>query len=110
LPLICRRGHVSRQDIGAIRITADQTMFEIPKAIASRFMSAVKRSGEANDEGADVAFEMIDGAPREQAREHKRAGGRPNDRGPRPAAHAPRPFKGGPKRPGGPGGPRRPRG
>ncbi|MBH1992916.1 MAG: DEAD/DEAH box helicase, partial [Sphingomonadaceae bacterium] len=30
LPLICRRGHVSRGDIGAIRITATDTMFEIP--------------------------------------------------------------------------------
>ncbi|NWK94137.1 DEAD/DEAH box helicase [Sphingobium lactosutens] len=111
LPLICRRGHVSRQDIGAIRITTNETMFEIPKAIASRFIASIKRTGEASDEGADVAFEPIDGAPREQAREHKRAGGRPNDRGPRanaPGGYAPRPFKGGPKR-GGPGGPRKPR-
>ena len=107
LPLICRRGHVSRGDIGAIRITTNETMFEIPRAIASRFMSAVKRSGEANDEGADVAFEMIDGAPREQARDNRRQGNRSNDRGPRPAGYAPRPFKGGPKRP---GGPRKPRG
>ncbi|MCI4588839.1 DEAD/DEAH box helicase [Sphingobium sp. BYY-5] len=109
LPLICRRGHVSRQDIGAIRITTNETMFEIPKAIASRFIASVKRTGEANDEGADVAFEPIDGAPREEAREHKRQGNRSNDRGPRPAGYAPRPFKGGPKR-GGPGGPRKPRG
>jgi len=107
LPLICRRGHVSRGDIGAIRITTNETMFEIPRAIASRFMSAVKRSGEANDEGADVAFEMIDGAPREQARDNRRQGNRSNDRGPRPAGYAPRPFKGGPKRP---GAPRKPRG
>ena len=28
LPLICRRGHVSRGDIGAIRITTNETMFE----------------------------------------------------------------------------------
>ena len=105
LPLICRRGHVSRQDIGAIRITTNETMFEIPKAIVSRFTSALKRTGEANDEGADVAFEMIEGSPREEARQHKRAG-RPNDRGPRgndrasrPGGHAPRPFKSGRKGP-----------
>ena len=80
-------------------------MFEIPKAIVSRFTSALKRTGEANDEGADVAFEMIEGSPREEARQHKRAG-RPNDRGPRgndrasrPGGHAPRPFKSGRKGP-----------
>lgn len=109
LPLICRRGHVSRGDIGAIRITTNETMFEVPKAIASRFIAAVKRTGEASDEGADVAIEPIDGAPREQAREHKRqgrpgGGGRPNDRGPRPGGHAPRPFKGGGARKGPPRG------
>ncbi|MDO7834727.1 DEAD/DEAH box helicase [Sphingobium sp. HBC34] len=112
LPLICRRGHVSRQDIGAIRITADETMFEIPKAIASRFITSIKRTAEANDEGADVSFQPVDGAPREEARENRRQlrpsnDARPN-RGPRPPAHAARPFKGGPKR-GAPGGPRKPR-
>jgi ATP-dependent RNA helicase DeaD len=109
LPLICRRGHVSRQDIGAIRIATNETMFEIPKAIASRFIAAVKRSGEASDEGADMTFEPVEGAPREQARENRRQGNRPNDRGPRPGGpggYAARPFKGGPKRPGGPRKPR----
>ena len=113
LPLICRRGHVSRGDIGAIRITATETMFEVPKAIASRFIAAVKRTGQASDEGADVAIEPIEGAPREQAREHKRqgrpGGGRPNDRSPndrghRPGGHSPRPFKGGGARKGPPRG------
>jgi ATP-dependent RNA helicase DeaD len=109
LPLICRRGHVSRQDIGAIRITTNETMFEIPRAIASRFVGSVKRTGEANDEGADVSFQQIEGAPREEARENRREGprgkGRPNEgHGPRPT-HSARPFKGGPRQ----GGPRKPR-
>lgn len=113
LPLICRRGHVTRSDIGAIRIAANETMFEIPSAMAARFMSAVKRTGEAGDDGAQVAFEAVEGAPREEARENRRQlrpanSDRPNRSGPPP--HKPRPFKGGPKRPGGPGGPRRPRG
>ena len=103
LPLICRRGHVSRQDIGAIRIPTNETMFEIPKAIASRFITSVKRTGEASDEGADVTFEAVDGAPREEARANKRQS-RPNDRGPRPAGYAPRPFKGGGARKGPPRG------
>jgi ATP-dependent RNA helicase DeaD len=107
LPLICRRGHVSRQDIGAIRIATNETMFEIPRAIASRFIAAVKRTGEASDEGADVAFQPVEGAPREQARENRRQGNRPNDRGPRPGGpggYAPRPFKGGGARKGPPRG------
>ncbi len=105
LPLICRRGHVSRGEIGAIRIAANETLFEIPSAIASRFVAAVKRTGQANDEGADVGIEQIEGKPREQAREHRK--GRPNgERGPRGGApHSARPFKG-PKR----AGPRKPRG
>ena len=107
LPLICRRGHVSRGDIGAIRITASETMFEIPKAIASRFIAAVKRSGEAGDEGADVAFEPVEGAPREEAREHRKQlrpanGDRPNRSG--PPSHKPRAFKGGAARKGPPRG------
>jgi ATP-dependent RNA helicase DeaD len=108
LPLICRRGHVSRGDIGAIRIAANETMFEIPSAIAAKFVGAVKRTGQANDEGAEVAIEQIEGKPREMARENRREGPRrPNsERGPRPPAHSPRPFKGGPKR----AGPRKPRG
>src|SRR3546814_796685 len=107
LPLVCRRGHVSRGEIGAIRIAANETLFEIPSAIASRFMAAVKRTGQANDEGAEVAIEQIEGTPREQAREHRKGGPRPGN-GDRPrsgAPHSPRPFKG-PKR----GGPRKPRG
>ncbi|KXU29191.1 DEAD/DEAH box helicase [Sphingobium sp. 22B] len=111
LPLICRRGHVSRQEIGAIRIAANETMFEIPSAIAAKFVGAVKRTGQASDEGAEVAIEQIEGKPREMARENRRDGGprgkgRPNEgHGPRPAYGA-RPFKGGPRK----AGPRKPRG
>ena len=118
LPLICRRGHVSRGDIGAIRITASETMFEIPKAISTKFLAAVRRSGEAGDEGADVMFDPVDGAPREEARENRRQlrpsnDARPNRSGPPrggpgagsrggAAPHSPRPFKGA-----GAGGPRK---
>jgi ATP-dependent RNA helicase DeaD len=118
LPLICRRGHVSRGDIGAIRITTNETMFEIPKAISAKFLAAVRRSGEAGDEGADVMFDPVDGAPRVEARENRKQlrpanGDRPNRSGPPRggpgagsrgggAPHSPRPFKGA-----GAGGPRK---
>jgi len=71
----------------------------------------VKRTGQASDEGAEVAIEQIEGKPREMARENRRDGGprgkgRPNEgRGPQPAYGA-RPFKGGPRK----SGPRKPRG
>jgi ATP-dependent RNA helicase DeaD len=110
LPLICRRGHLSRGDIGAIRIAANESLFEIPRAAVQRFLGAVKRTGEAGDEGADIRFEMVEGAPREEARENRRQlrpanGDRPNRSG--PPQHKPRPFKGKPR---GPAKPAKPRG
>ncbi len=44
LPLICRRGHVTKGDIGAIRIGATESFVEIPRAIADRFADALKRT------------------------------------------------------------------
>ncbi len=46
LPLICRRGHVTKSDIGAIRVFDRETRFEIAAAAAARFAAAVQ-------EGAD---------------------------------------------------------
>src|SRR3546814_11274385 len=37
LPLLCRRGHITRNDIGAIRIGPAETFFQIPRALADRF-------------------------------------------------------------------------
>ena len=41
LPLLCRRGHITKAEIGAIRIAQDETAFEIPRAVASRFVGSV---------------------------------------------------------------------
>ncbi|MEO8811682.1 MAG: DEAD/DEAH box helicase [Caulobacteraceae bacterium] len=41
LPMICRRGHVTRKDIGAIRIFDRETKFEIARAAADRFAAAI---------------------------------------------------------------------
>ncbi|MDP2307459.1 MAG: DEAD/DEAH box helicase [Pseudomonadota bacterium] len=43
IPLICRRGGVEKNDIGAIRIHDDETRFEVAGDVASRFASSVKR-------------------------------------------------------------------
>ena len=46
LPLICRLGRVTRQDVGSIRIFEGDARFEIAEAAAGRFMDAVRSAGE----------------------------------------------------------------
>ncbi|HEX8056896.1 MAG TPA: C-terminal helicase domain-containing protein, partial [Novosphingobium sp.] len=119
LPLLCRRGHVSRSDIGAIRLAANETLFEIAGPAAARFLEAVQRTSE-EDDGVEIV--PADGAPREEARrnrrDHQHTGparsgpykpkpyqqgarneGRPEGRG---DGHGPKPFR--KKGPGGQGG------
>ena len=91
LPLLCRRGHITKNEIGAIRIAAGETMFEVPRAVAGRFAAALKRTagGDADGEGG-IRIEAVEGKPRDAAREHRRAG-------PPPPRHKPKPFRKGPK-------------
>ncbi|GGD74495.1 DEAD/DEAH box helicase [Croceicoccus mobilis] len=86
LPLLCRRGHITRAEIGAIRIGPNETHFQVPTAIADKFAATLHRT--AGDEGDRDALliEPSDG-PREAAREN-RGGRRGHDDGPRKA-----PFK-----------------
>ncbi len=88
LPLLCRRGHITRQEIGAIRIAANETLFEVPRAAAARFAAAVKRTAQA-DAGDEAGIEIsaIDGKPREAARQARRGG-------PPPARHKAKPYRG----------------
>jgi len=52
LPLICRYGHVGRQDIGAIRIAASESYFEVAANAAPGFAKALRRATIApEDEG-----------------------------------------------------------
>ncbi len=46
LPLICRLGNVTKQDIGAIRIFDTETKFELAQESAEDFTAAVRASGE----------------------------------------------------------------
>ncbi|PKP92816.1 MAG: DEAD/DEAH box helicase [Alphaproteobacteria bacterium HGW-Alphaproteobacteria-16] len=99
LPLICRRGHVTKSEIGAIRIGAGETRFQVPSAIADRFAKAVMKSEVEGGEDADgVRIEQADGPPPPGTRgDHEpRPGGFPRKGG------APR--GNGPRGPGGPGG------
>ena len=42
IPLICRAGHVTKKDIGAIRIFDRETKFEIAPDVEARFREAIK--------------------------------------------------------------------
>jgi ATP-dependent RNA helicase DeaD len=50
LPLICRRGHVTKREIGGIRILDRETKFEIARDAAGRFASAVRRRDDMDPE------------------------------------------------------------
>ena len=52
LPLICRYGHVGRNDIGAIRVAANESYFEVTQRAAPGFIKALRRATIApEDEG-----------------------------------------------------------
>ncbi len=89
LPLLCRRGHVSRTDIGAIRLAQTETLFEIAGPAAAKFLEAVRRTAE-EDDGVEIT--PVDGAPRDEARSAKREHRPAGDRaGPGKPPHRPRP-------------------
>jgi ATP-dependent RNA helicase DeaD len=72
LPLICRRGGVTKNDVGAIRITADETFVGIAAKSAKDFAKAAAKPG--RDEDEDVEIKQADGPPREAARENRKQG------------------------------------
>jgi ATP-dependent RNA helicase DeaD len=97
LPMICRRGGIDKQDIGAIRIMDTTTEFEISERVAESFAVKVRRP----DKEDNIRIEPLADAPLAQAASEKRShtprreggdadrGARPNDRsrderGPRP--------------------------
>lgn len=68
LPLICRRGHVSRGEVGAIRIGQRETFFQVPRALADRFAQAVASTAGSEENGGYIAIEASDEAPRFEPR------------------------------------------
>jgi ATP-dependent RNA helicase DeaD len=95
LPLLCRRGHVTKHEIGAIRIGPSETLFNIPLAIADRFAEAVTRT--ANQDGEDDSGVAITPAPegptwpprREKGPRHDGPRGKPHGK---PGGFKPKPF------------------
>jgi ATP-dependent RNA helicase DeaD len=84
LPLLCRRGHITKAEIGAIRIGPNETMFQVPRAVAARFADALRRTASGgNDEGGVRIEPANDGPPPHQPARRGPPPGRGNDSGPR---------------------------
>jgi ATP-dependent RNA helicase DeaD len=105
LPLICRRGHITRNEIGAIRVGQHETWFQIPRTVAGKFADAVARTASPDDEQDAILIVEAPDGPRIEARENRKHGGprvtpRPIGRKPggaRPGGGKPgggKPFKG----------------
>ncbi len=98
LPLLCRRGHLTRNEVGAIRIQANETHFAIPRGSAGRFMAAVNRTAQEGDgDEAGVLFEPVgDTRPAPQGVRQHGGPNRPQQPAPERAGptkvHAPKPW------------------
>ena len=69
LPLLCRRGHITRGEIGAIRIAANETFFQVPRAVVAKFSEALKRTArEGAEDESGVRIEPAPDTPRDAAR------------------------------------------
>jgi ATP-dependent RNA helicase DeaD len=92
LPLICRIGHVGRGDIGAIRIAAAESYFEVSPRALPGFVKALRKNSQA------MAQDGILVEPSTSPADHHAAGGGPpkprtGPRGPRPTPAGPRAAK-----------------
>ncbi len=86
LPLICRRGKITRAEIGAIKIYDRETKFEIAESVAKKFASAAEVS-----DGDDITISVADGAGGDAPPRGKFGGGKPGGSGPKGG----KPFAGG---------------
>ena len=81
LPLICRLGHVTKRDVGSIKIFERETKFEITKDAEAKFRAAL---AQPNDEGVSIG-EAVAPAPGEKSlRKWDKPGGDRPERGDKP--------------------------
>ncbi len=84
LPMICRRGKVTRADIGAIRIFDRETKFEVAEAAAERMIAAARHPG-----GEEIRIDFLGSDPGSPPAGRPPA--RPGPAGPPPARKPRRP-------------------
>ncbi len=104
LPVICRRAHITRNEIGAIRIGQAETHFQVPSAMADKVAEALDRT--ANIEGEEesgILIERSASGPRETGRQNRKGGGGPRKHYAKPNGGEPRPHRKGKKGSGDPG-------
>ncbi|WP_376099612.1 DEAD/DEAH box helicase [Roseomonas sp. CCTCC AB2023176] len=87
LPVLCRRGDVSRAEIGRIRILAQETQFEVAPWAAAHFAEAIRRP--AGGEDARMRIEPMGAVPHAAPRPRPAA---------RPASGRAAPPRGKPRR------------
>ena len=75
LPLICRRGHITRNEIGAIRIGQHESWFQVPRAVAPKVADAIARTASPDDEQDAIAIVEAPDGPRVEARQNRKHGG-----------------------------------
>lgn len=82
LPMLCRKGNVSRKDIGVIRIFDQETKFEVAESVAAQFAVNMRRPGGDNirverlsdgPERADIEKPARSGKPDRSAKPERRA-------------------------------------
>ena len=94
LPFLCRRGHVTRQEIGRINILGRETQFEVAPYAAARFAAAARRA-EGDDAHIKVEpMQPVKGPPRLSRRPEaaRAAPGRADAPGRMPARRRPDPI------------------
>jgi ATP-dependent RNA helicase DeaD len=104
LPLICRRGQITKNEVGAIRIAQNETQFQVPRALAAKFQAALAKTAEGDD---DVRIEPSQGpaqhddgpprGPRPPQRSGPPRGAGPHSGRPMPR-HQAKPYQKGPPR------------
>ncbi len=85
LPMICRAGHVTKRDVGSIRIVENETRFEIAPQHAKRFIETIETNGTGEK---SVTITRFDGDPNDDAggrrgagrKGYGRSGGDPGER------------------------------
>lgn len=98
LPLLCRRGRVTRDEIGAIKIFERETKFEISEASAKKFAAAAEGT-----DADDITITVAEGGPPDLG---KGGGFSKNKGGPRKPYLGRKPDGGPSGAPRGPGAPR----
>ncbi|KZL04163.1 DEAD/DEAH box helicase [Pseudovibrio sp. Ad14] len=76
LPMICRAGHITKKDIGSIRIFDADARFELDAKLADKFLETVKENGTGEK---SITITRIEGNPERSS--SGRPGGNRNNRG-----------------------------